>query len=102
MLLDEHRIVSVDDHIIEHGRVWLDRLPSKYQDAAPRVVELPTDHPLREGSSEPMQQWYFEGEFDGNTALSASAGTAFRDRGMGRPIRLLAWPTWTSTGFGPS
>jgi predicted TIM-barrel fold metal-dependent hydrolase len=82
MLLDEHRIVSVDDHIIEHSRVWLDRMPAKYLDACPRVVELPLGHPLREGSEGPMQQWYFEGHFDGNTALSASAGTAFRDRGM--------------------
>jgi predicted TIM-barrel fold metal-dependent hydrolase len=31
------KIVSVDDHIIEPPRVWLDRLPAKYHDIAPRV-----------------------------------------------------------------
>jgi predicted TIM-barrel fold metal-dependent hydrolase len=30
-------LVSVDDHIIEPPRVWLDRLPSKYHDRAPRM-----------------------------------------------------------------
>lgn len=31
------KIVSVDDHVIEPPRVWLDRLPGRYQDTAPRV-----------------------------------------------------------------
>jgi predicted TIM-barrel fold metal-dependent hydrolase len=30
------KIVSVDDHVIEPPNVWLDRLPSKYHDVAPR------------------------------------------------------------------
>jgi len=30
------KIVSVDDHVIEPPNVWLDRLPAKYQDDAPR------------------------------------------------------------------
>ena len=36
---DFPKIVSVDDHVIEHGRVWLDRLPSKYHDVGPRTVQ---------------------------------------------------------------
>jgi len=31
------KIVSVDDHVIEPPRVWLDRLPAKYHDVAPRT-----------------------------------------------------------------
>jgi predicted TIM-barrel fold metal-dependent hydrolase len=31
------RLISVDDHVIEPKNVWLDRLPSKYHDRAPRV-----------------------------------------------------------------
>jgi predicted TIM-barrel fold metal-dependent hydrolase len=31
------KIISVDDHVIEPPNVWLDRLPSKYHDVAPRV-----------------------------------------------------------------
>ena len=36
-LQEHHQIISVDDHLIEHPRVWQDRLPEKY----PRV--RPTD-----------------------------------------------------------
>ena len=32
------KIVSVDDHVIEPPNVWLDRLPKKYHDVAPRSV----------------------------------------------------------------
>ena len=30
MLPSDAKIISVDDHVIEHPRVWLDRLPAKY------------------------------------------------------------------------
>lgn len=40
MLPSEVRAVSVDDHIIEPPRLWQDRLPSKYRDAGPHVIEL--------------------------------------------------------------
>jgi hypothetical protein len=29
MLPSDAKIISVDDHVIEHPRVWLDRLPTK-------------------------------------------------------------------------
>jgi predicted TIM-barrel fold metal-dependent hydrolase len=31
-------IISVDDHVIEHPRVWQDRLPKKYLEIGPRIV----------------------------------------------------------------
>jgi predicted TIM-barrel fold metal-dependent hydrolase len=31
------KIISVDDHVVEPPNVWLDRLPSKYHDVAPRI-----------------------------------------------------------------
>jgi hypothetical protein len=34
------RIISVDDHLVEPPRLWLDRLPAKYHDRAPRVVRI--------------------------------------------------------------
>jgi hypothetical protein len=40
MLPADARIISVDDHAIEHPRVWLDRLPAKHAEAA-------IDDPLR-------------------------------------------------------
>ena len=38
-LQDDMHLISVDDHLIEHSRVWLDRMPEKYQDSCPRVIE---------------------------------------------------------------
>jgi predicted TIM-barrel fold metal-dependent hydrolase len=44
MLPADARLISVDDHLIEHPRVWYDRLPTGARDAGPRVVE-PTSGP---------------------------------------------------------
>jgi predicted TIM-barrel fold metal-dependent hydrolase len=33
------RLFSADDHIIEHARVWSDRVPRRHRDRAPHVVE---------------------------------------------------------------
>ena len=33
-LQDHHQIVSVDDHLVEHPRVWQDRIPAKFRDEA--------------------------------------------------------------------
>ena len=35
----DYRIVSVDDHLVQPPTLWQDRLPSKYRDRGPRVVE---------------------------------------------------------------
>ena len=40
MLHDDVQLISVDDHVIEHERVWLDRLPAKYRDVGPHIVEI--------------------------------------------------------------
>jgi predicted TIM-barrel fold metal-dependent hydrolase len=31
-------LISVDDHVLEPGHVWQDRMPAKYREAAPRLV----------------------------------------------------------------
>jgi predicted TIM-barrel fold metal-dependent hydrolase len=33
------KLISCDDHVIEPPRLWLDRLPARYHDVAPRVVD---------------------------------------------------------------
>ena len=40
MLPPAVRPISVDDHIIEPPHLWQDRLPARYRDAGPHVVEL--------------------------------------------------------------
>jgi predicted TIM-barrel fold metal-dependent hydrolase len=72
MLPEDAQIISVDDHVIEHHRVWLDRLPSKYADVAPRIWTRPDGGDVR----------MYEGEVCGNFALSALAGKDPKDFGM--------------------
>jgi predicted TIM-barrel fold metal-dependent hydrolase len=72
MLPDDAKIISVDDHVIEHPRVWLDRLPAKYADEAPRIVKLPDGN----------DTWLYEGKQSGNFALNAVAGKHPREFGM--------------------
>jgi predicted TIM-barrel fold metal-dependent hydrolase len=33
------KLFSADDHLVEHRTVWTDRLPAKYKDVGPRVIE---------------------------------------------------------------
>ena len=34
------QLISVDDHLIEHPKVWSDRLPHKCLDAGPRIIDI--------------------------------------------------------------
>jgi len=69
MLPNDAQIISVDDHVIEHPQVWLDRLPAKYQDVAPRIERDETGNDF----------WMFENEKSGNFALNAVAGKDPKD-----------------------
>ena len=40
MLVEDVKLISVDDHVVEPPHVWADRLPAKYRDVGPRVVEV--------------------------------------------------------------
>jgi len=62
-LQDYMGIVSVDDHLIEHGRVWTDRLPNKYKKDGPTLVV----------DDDGAEYWRFEGSSE---AAYPSAGTA--------------------------
>ena len=53
-------LVSVDDHLIEPPNVWLDRLPKKYHDVAPRMVSDDT--------------WVYEDKKVPTSGLSVCAG----------------------------
>src|SRR5882724_2441248 len=77
MLADDVQLISVDDHVIEHPAVWTDRLPQKYMEAGPRVVEL-------EGGS---QAWAFEDQVVPSVGLNAVAGKDPKDFGLD-PVRF--------------
>jgi predicted TIM-barrel fold metal-dependent hydrolase len=51
MLPESTRIMSADDHIIEAPHLWVDRVPAKYREDCPRIVEV-----------DGRQAWLYEGE----------------------------------------
>jgi len=76
------KIISVDDHVIEHANVWQDRLPEKYKDIGPRVVRERGNMQFVGGvfSYEPDPEgaeadwWVYEDLKVPQTRLSAAAG----------------------------
>ena len=65
MLPADARLISVDDHLLEHPGVWQERLPARYREAGPRVVEQPPGEPwaghevwLMEGRAYPTMKHY--------------------------------------------
>lgn len=40
MLPSSAKIFSADDHLIEPAHLWVDRVPAKYKDRCPRIVEV--------------------------------------------------------------
>ena len=70
------QIVSVDDHVIEHPRVWQDRLPAKYLEAGPRNFR----------DDDGNDVWEFEGRRAFNIGLNAVAGKQREDFGVD-PVR---------------
>ena len=60
-------LISVDDHVLEPGHVWQERIPSKYRDTAPRLV--------RDADGE---AWIYEGKRMVTPGLGAVAGKSRR------------------------
>ena len=77
MLPDDVQVVSVDDHVVEHPRVWTDRLATSFQAEGPRIVEL-------DGGA---QAWMFEDQVIPNIGLNAVAGKDPKDFGLD-PVRF--------------
>lgn len=63
MLPDDAKVISCDDHVIEHRAVWQDRLPARWKDAGPRVVD-----------EDGIPIWWYEGRRYQPLGLDAVAG----------------------------
>lgn len=74
-LQDHHQIVSVDDHLVEHPRVWQDRLPEAMKERGPRIIEVNDKH-----------MWQFDGNVYPTIGLNAVAGKPPEEWGMD-PVR---------------
>ncbi|GGL15132.1 amidohydrolase family protein [Nocardia jinanensis] len=68
MLPDSAKLISVDDHVIEHPNVWQDRLPDRFKEAGPRVIEQ------TEGQFAGHEVWLYEGNSFITNGVSATAG----------------------------
>ncbi len=75
-MTEELRLFSVDDHIIEHATVWTDRMPAKYRDVAPRVIE-----------EDGREYWVYEDKRGETMGLNAVAGKP-RDQINPEPTRF--------------
>jgi predicted TIM-barrel fold metal-dependent hydrolase len=71
------QIVSVDDHLIEHPRVFSDRLPAKLQEQGPRIVE----------DEQGRHMWIFEEKRFPYIGLNAVVGKKPSEFGM-EPLRF--------------
>lgn len=71
-LPNDVQVISVDDHVIEHPRVWLDRVPAKFGEAIPRIERLDDGN----------DWWIYEGKKAGNFALNAVAGKPREEFGL--------------------
>ena len=74
-------LISVDDHLIEHPKVWSDRLPTKYLEAGPKIIEWerPDNHQM-------CQVWEYEGRIYPYIGLNAVAGKKPEEYGI-EPVR---------------
>src|ERR1700730_2061884 len=75
-LQDYMKILSVDDHLIEHPRVWQDRLPERFKENGPKSIEDARGHHV----------WLYEGRIYPNIGLNAVAGKSPEQFGM-EPLR---------------
>jgi predicted TIM-barrel fold metal-dependent hydrolase len=75
-LQDHMKIISVDDHLIEHPKVWQDRLPAKFKEAGPTIIEDDAKHHV----------WRYDGQVYPQIGLNAVAGKDPHDYGM-EPVR---------------
>jgi len=74
-LQEHHQIVSVDDHLIEHPRVWQDRLPERFKEAGPQIKDVDGKH-----------LWHYDGNVFPTIGLNAVAGKP-RDQWGLDPVR---------------
>ena len=50
-------LVSVDDHVMEPPRLWLDRLPSRYSEQAPHIVRERVASVIHPGTEKWADVW---------------------------------------------
>jgi len=83
-LQDHMKLVSVDDHVIEHPEVWRDRLPKSFGDRLPHVVRTTGGESLAGGGELLPERdvWVYDGDIYPQIGLNAVAGKKWEDFGI--------------------
>ncbi|AFR49481.1 amidohydrolase family protein [Gordonia sp. KTR9] len=81
-LQDHMQLISTDDHLIEPANLWIDRLPRKFIEAGPRIIEKVMNDPDR-----PAHVWTMEGKIYPYIGLNAVAGKKPEEFGA-EPVRF--------------
>jgi predicted TIM-barrel fold metal-dependent hydrolase len=95
-LQDHMQLISVDDHLIEPPTLWTDRLPKKFQEDGPRIVEMDMNQSMGDdkmiaaminaadapAGKRLAQVWTYEGRLYPNIGLNAVAGKQPQEYGM--------------------
>ena len=83
------QICSVDDHVVEHIDAFKGRLPAKFGDRGPRIVEITgeTVDPLGNVHTGTQQVWEIDGTRYPTIGLNAVAGKPKEEIGL-EPVRF--------------
>ena len=83
------QICSVDDHVVEHRDAFKGRLPAKFGDRGPRIVEVTgeTVDPLGNVHTGTQQVWEIDGTRYPTIGLNAVAGKPKEEIGL-EPVRF--------------
>ena len=80
-LQDHMQLISVDDHLVEPPHVWQSRLPAKWLEDGPKIVEEEASD-----GGPPAHVWYYEGRRYPQIGLNAVAGKRPEEFGT-EPLR---------------
>ena len=80
-LRDDMQLISVDDHLVEPPHLWQNRLPARFLEAGPKIVE----EEAADGGA-PVHVWYYEGRRYPQIGLNAVAGKRPEEFGT-EPVR---------------
>lgn len=90
-LQDHMQLISTDDHLIEHPKLWTDRLPTRFHERGPRIIEKELPRAIHVGRDNTAigdagtriaQVWEYEGRIYPYIGLNAVAGKKPEEYGV--------------------
>ncbi|MCX4095596.1 amidohydrolase family protein [Nocardia sp. alder85J] len=91
MLREHHKIISVDDHIVEPSHVWTNHLPKQFVEDGPQIVDQPGH----------TQAWKMEGKLYALNLLGSPQTRNFRTDGTGEDLYARHYDDMTPGAYEP-